>query len=538
MGGTQRTPGSQPFTLTSVLVVMIIVGGITGVNAIRSPPREIPPPEPEWERFSNYSLSFVHLKGVNFTSEGIREENATKYSGCLFTNMSVVEPPPEEITVIWDLAPLDTDVGEAFEGAFDRLSLDKNSLSLGLYNVSTRGIHELHYQYYNTSDQGGCELSGVAGVWYCNETRRLITVNLLNCTGSTSQDVIKERFRDLMDYFGCHSSRRGSEGPRLGLFDVYDLNSVSMMIFLCIGFTFTYMMDGFLNLAHTSYAGIGGMVSSYLIRFWGFDPYDTWPFAALVGGLVGMLLYVGVVRPVGTRARIWNRDIVLTFTFWVVTILLGSTSVLYSFWDRVEMRSFESEHATGGSYFSWYGIPSSVFLGTVYCIIFLVGLHLLFKKTRVGYSLRATAEDEELAQVLGIDTRRAHLISWFISGALSAIAGAIFRVGGGGGASDSLIVSVMTGSILGGLTNVYGAIFGGIFVAIGQKTLNYVLLRTFGIIVNAWLRLMPILFFWAVLMIAPNGITGLNIRSSIVVRRLSVFLAKIKSGVYGLFKFT
>jgi len=31
MGGTQRTSGSQPFTLTSVLVVMIIVGGITGV---------------------------------------------------------------------------------------------------------------------------------------------------------------------------------------------------------------------------------------------------------------------------------------------------------------------------------------------------------------------------------------------------------------------------------------------------------------------------------------------------------------------------
>lgn len=520
MGGTQRSSGSQPFTLTSVLIVMIIVGGITGVNAIWSPPREVPPPEPEWERFSNYSLSFVHLKGTNFTSEGIREEYATKYSGCLFTNMSVVEPPPEEITVIWDLAPLDTDVGDAFEGAFDRLSLEKNSLSLGLYNISTRGIHELHYQYYNTSDQGGCELSGVAGVWYCNETRRLITVNLLNCTGSTSQDVIKERYKDLMDYFGCHSSRRSSRGPRLGLFDVYDLNSISMMIFLCIGFTFTYMMDGFLNLAHTSYAGIGSMVSSYLIRFWGFDSYDTWPFAALLGGLVGMFLYVGVVRPIGTRARSWNRDIVLTFASWVVAILLGSTSVLYSFWDHVEMRSFEAEHASAGSYFSWYGIPSSVFLGTVYCMIFLAGLRLFFKRTRIGFALRATAEDEELAQTLGIDTGRAHLISWFISGALSAIAGALFRFGGGGGASDSLIVSVMTGSILGGLNNIYGAIFGGIFVAVGQKTLNHVLLQIFGIAVNTWLGLMPILFLWAVLMLAPNGITGVRLNIYGIINRL------------------
>ena len=36
MGGTQRTSGSQPFTLTSVLVVMIIIGGITGVKKMVS----------------------------------------------------------------------------------------------------------------------------------------------------------------------------------------------------------------------------------------------------------------------------------------------------------------------------------------------------------------------------------------------------------------------------------------------------------------------------------------------------------------------
>ena len=535
MGGEQRSSGPQPFTLMSVLLVLVVVGGITGVNVVRSPPRESPSPAPEWDWFNDYGFSFVHIKGTNFTSEGIRDENATRYSGYLFTDTEVEEQPPEEITVVWDLAPLDIDVEDYFEGAIDALQLENETISWGLYNVSMKDYHDLVYQYYNVSGQDGLELSGVVGLFYCNESRRLFTVNLLNQTGSSSQDAVKERFRDFMDYFGCHFSRRRRGGTRLFLFDVYDLSSVSLMVFLCIGFTFTYMMDGFLNFAHTSYAGIGGMVSSYLIRFWGYDSYDTWPVAALVGGLVGMFLYVVLVRPIGTRASSWNRDITLTFTFWVVAIMLGSTSVLYSFWDHVEMRSYEGGYAPSSS-FSWYGIPSSVFLGTVYCIILVVGLHLFFRRTRLGLGLRATAMDEGLAATLGVNTQRAHLVSWLISGALAAIAGTIFSFSPGGGGSDRLIISVMTGSILGGLNSIYGAIFGGIFVAVGQKLLNYVLYHFLGIAANEWVGLLPIAFLWTVLIIAPNGITGRSGNPFRFIHGLGAQLKGFKINVVNLLK--
>ncbi len=40
-----------------------------------------------------------------------------------------------------------------------------------------------------------------------------------------------------------------------------DIINASLMAMLCIGFTFTYMVEGFPNLAHTSYAIIGAVVS-------------------------------------------------------------------------------------------------------------------------------------------------------------------------------------------------------------------------------------------------------------------------------------
>src|SRR4030042_4344333 len=93
------------------------------------------------------------------------------------------------------------------------------------------------------------------------------------------------------------------------------VNSViagSMLVILCIGFTFTYMMEKFPNFAHASYASIGTMTTFYLVRFHGFSPYLAWPVAALTGGLLGILLYVGLVKPIKRHGLM---EITLTFTF-------------------------------------------------------------------------------------------------------------------------------------------------------------------------------------------------------------------------------
>ena len=76
---------------------------------------------------------------------------------------------------------------------------------------------------------------------------------------------------------------------------------VSMLVLLCTGFTFTHMMEGFPNLAHTSFATIGTMWAYHTVRLWGLNPYLAWPSAALLNGLVGVAIYLTVVRPISAR---------------------------------------------------------------------------------------------------------------------------------------------------------------------------------------------------------------------------------------------
>ncbi|HDJ21821.1 MAG TPA: hypothetical protein ENF19_01290, partial [Candidatus Bathyarchaeota archaeon] len=105
--------------------------------------------------------------------------------------------------------------------------------------------------------------------------------------------------------------------------------NMSLLVMLCIGFTFTYMMEKFPNFAHTSLATLGTMATFNLVRLRGLNPYLTWPLSALVGGLAGILLYQAVVKPL--RGRPFS-DITLTFTFYIVGQIISKALAVFSYW--------------------------------------------------------------------------------------------------------------------------------------------------------------------------------------------------------------
>ena len=83
----------------------------------------------------------------------------------------------------------------------------------------------------------------------------------------------------------------------IGLY-ISTIVNVSLLVILCLGFTFTYMMEKFPNFAHTSFASIGTAVTYYLVKFYGWNPYSTWPMSMLIGGLVGVALYLIIVKKI------------------------------------------------------------------------------------------------------------------------------------------------------------------------------------------------------------------------------------------------
>jgi len=285
--------------------------------------------------------------------------------------------------------------------------------------------------------------------------------------------------------------------------------NMSILVMLCIGFTFTYMMDKFPNFAHTSYASLGTVVTFYLVRFYGFNPYHTWPISAIIGGILGVILYLLIVKPIKGRAF---SDITLTFTFYIISQIITQGLAIFSFWLLIDQRI----QSQGFNLYNFdtriNGIPAIGIYAPLTVIAVIIVLQGFLKWSKYGIAMRATAEDEDLAQGLGVNIKFVHMFSWFVSGALSALAGSIISLylRTTVNYSDTLLINVMAGSVLGGLSSITGAILGGFLTAVGSKVIIWFLIKSVGVSMGVYEGLIPIIFLFVILAIEPNGLTAIK----------------------------
>ena len=285
--------------------------------------------------------------------------------------------------------------------------------------------------------------------------------------------------------------------------------NVSLLVILCIGFTFTYMMEKFPNFAHTSYASLGTMVTYYLVKFNGFDPYYTWPISAVLGGILGVILYVALVKPIKERAF---SEITLTFTFYIISQIISQGLAIFSYWLLID-NHIQSQGFNLYNYdFRFMGLPAIGITAPLTVLLVVVLLQFFLVKSKHGVAMRATAEDESLSMSLGVNVRFMHIFSWFISGALAALAGSIISMwlSTNINYSDTLLINVMAGSVLGGLGSITGAIIGGFLTALSTKVIIWILINSVGVNMGMYEGLIPIIFLFVILAVEPNGLTAIN----------------------------
>lgn len=293
----------------------------------------------------------------------------------------------------------------------------------------------------------------------------------------------------------------------------------SILILLCIGFSFTHMMEKFPNFAHTSYASIGTIFTFAMVRIGGYNPYFAWPIASLASGLISVILYIIIVRPMQRRG---TSRIHITFALFALSYVINSTLAVFSYWVMVT-QGYRTEGFILRRYdFALMGLPGILFMAPVTCISLVILLHLFLTKSKFGIAIRATAEDPHLATTLGVNILHVHITSWFLTGAMAGLAGAVLPLwqATGFSGSDTLMMNVIAGSVLGGLNNIYGAIIGGLALAFTQRILPGVLIRIFGIWIAGYQSLFPLLIIIAILFIEPEGILGMLYNGSDRVQRL------------------
>ncbi len=105
-------------------------------------------------------------------------------------------------------------------------------------------------------------------------------------------------------------------------------------------------------------------------------------------------------------------------------------------------------------------------------ILMMWGLHQLVQRTTLGRSIRAVAEDREMAAIMGVNIRRVIGMTFFLGSALGGAGGVLvglyytqidFFMGYSAG------LKAFTAAVLGGIGNIRGAMLGGLLLGIAES---------------------------------------------------------------------
>ena len=120
-------------------------------------------------------------------------------------------------------------------------------------------------------------------------------------------------------------------------------------------------------------------------------------------------------------------------------------------------------------------IKSTQLITLIVAIIAMVSLFYFLQRTKMGKSMRAYSNNEDLALLSGINPERVVLITWVIASALITTAGVLY------GLDKSfkpftyfnLLLPMFAAAIVGGIGSPIGAVIGGYVIAFSEITLTY-----------------------------------------------------------------
>lgn len=109
-------------------------------------------------------------------------------------------------------------------------------------------------------------------------------------------------------------------------------------------------------------------------------------------------------------------------------------------------------------------------LMVVVTVVAVVALHYFLTRTRLGKAMRAMADNADLAQVSGINTRLVVRVTWVVAGSLACLAGTMLAldVTLKPDLAYNIILPIFAAAIVGGLGQAYGAIAGGFLIGFAE----------------------------------------------------------------------
>jgi len=145
-------------------------------------------------------------------------------------------------------------------------------------------------------------------------------------------------------------------------------------------------------------------------------------------------------------------------------------------------------------------------------VVTMVGLLVLVGRTRLGRAMRATAQNREVAALMGVDVNRIVAVTFVIGSALGALAGVLVSAyyGLGHYAMGFLLgLKAFTAAVLGGIGNLPGAMLGGLLLGVIESLgAGYIGDLTGGVLGSHYQDVFAFFVLILVLVFRPSGLLG------------------------------
>lgn len=227
-----------------------------------------------------------------------------------------------------------------------------------------------------------------------------------------------------------------------------------------LGVVMLYNALGIVNFAQGEFATLGAFIAYSLIAEMGV-PYPLgFIVTVLIAAAVGVLFERIVYRPLRHKHFLT----VIVSTIGVMIFFREFERIVWKPIPRFFPDIFEGRLITIGNMVI---VPQHMFIIGV-ALVLMVALYLFLNKTSVGAKMRATAQDQETASLMGIDVDKMIVLTFVISACLGAIPGILFApiffittdMGGTVG------LAAFCASIIGGFGSVPGAITGALLLGL------------------------------------------------------------------------
>ncbi|AMN51725.1 branched-chain amino acid ABC transporter permease [Roseibium algicola] len=280
----------------------------------------------------------------------------------------------------------------------------------------------------------------------------------------------------------------------------------TLILGLALGGVFALMGSGLslvfgvmriVNLAHPVLIIAGAYVAYWGFRLYGIDPLMMLPVAIVILAAIGVVLYKLVFEREARSAKYSEMTVLLTFA--IAMVVEGALGGFFSNTQRVTSPDYATDAIFIGDVF----IPTGQLYAGILSLIIISVLALFLKYSSFGYAIRATTQNREAAELLGVNVNRVALVSFAIGIGLAGAAGCLvsFVFSFFPAKHWEWIAVLMSLVVLGGMGSLLGTVVASFLLS--------VIAAFVGTYVGAtWSTMTFFLALFLILLVRPQGLFG------------------------------